>query len=119
MDDRTSEPIIIYKVSRADGAALLQCFFKQKANGKYDFYDKDGTEKAKDKKVGEHFKFQLDEDPGIEWHLSIGHGTHTKVSGDWLPGPGLSRDTDDPDPTYQAQAQGTKEEEDSAASATA
>ena len=123
-----SDPIVIDNVQPGgndDGNDLLECYFKAKSNGTFDFFDKDGKEKVKDIHVGQSFSFELDEYPDIQFTLTIGTGSDTQVTGTWTEAPAGSPPrsakgpTADPDPTYTAQSQGTVKDEDSAASATA
>ena len=108
MSDPKDTPIYIHEIIGGDsGKALIDCWFIRHGNT-YSFYDKDGTEKASDVKVGESFPFTLDGMPDVDWTLAITNPVGPdKLRGTWT-------NTVDPtlaDGEYQAQAGGTGEEE--------
>lgn len=88
------------------GQDLIGCYFKLKADGKFTFHDKDKNPKAHDISVGSQFSFRLDENPGIDWHLTLGEETEEFLRGGWQDGP----DPAEADGEYQAQAGGSGEE---------
>lgn len=107
MGDTKDKEIYIHNViGGPSGEALIDCYFTKHGNI-FSFYDSDGTEKAKDIKVGEDFHFTLDGVPDVNWTLSITNPEGPdKLSGKWS-------DSSDPalaDGEYQAQAGGTGEE---------
>ena len=104
--------IIIDSVSpEGIGDDLKGCYYKARNDGTFDFFDKGNKVKARDLKQGSQFSFNLDEVPGIDWHLTITAITELTVNGDWSDGP-----EGEPDGTYQGQAGGGVDVE-SAASA--
>lgn len=89
------------------GKDLIGCYFKLKPGGKYNFHDKDKNVKAHDLEIGSQFSFRLDENPAIDWHLTLAGEEGQMLTGGWQNGP-------DPalaDGEYQAQAGGSGEEE--------
>jgi len=116
MGDTNDKPIFIHAViGGPSGEALIKCYFLRHGNT-YTFFDKDGTEKASNIKVGEDFSFTLDGLPDVNWTLSITNPEGPeKLSGRW-------NDSIDPaqaDGEYQAQAGGTGEEEEDTNAASA
>ena len=116
MEDRTENRIVIESVTPDSGAQLLKCYFKQHGDT-YTFYDKDEKAKAHNLSVGSEFQFTLDEDPNVNWTLTLTEVDQTpdrkKMRGGW-------HDSKDPamaDGTYQAEAGGSGEEEPNASSA--
>ena len=98
-----------------EGQNLVNCYFKQKPDGTYNFHDKDDKVKAQEITVGRAFRFELDEKPGVFWTLTLGSDADEILCGNW-------NDKDDPslaDGTYQAEAGGSGEEEPNSASACA
>lgn len=68
----------------AAGDDLLECYFKQKHDGTYDFHDKDDHSKCTDLSVGSSCSFTLDEYPGITWAITLTNPcTATEVNGNW------------------------------------
>ena len=111
MGDKEKQ-IFIHEVNGGDsGQALIDCYFERHGNV-YTFFDKDGTEKAGNIKIGEDFRFTLDEMPDVKWTLAITNPEGPdKLAGKW-------NDSIDPaqaDGSYQAQAGGNEEEEDAGA----
>jgi len=115
MADKNDQNIKIHNViGGLSGKALIDCYFVRQGN-KFSFYDKDGTEKASDIKIGEDFSFPLDRVPDVIWTLSITNPVGPdKLLGRW-------RDSSDPalaEGSYQAEAGGSGDpEEPNAASA--
>jgi len=89
------------------GQDLVGCYFKLKEDGKFTFHDKDKNPKAHDLGVPSSFSFRLDENPGIDWHLTLTEDTGKMLTGGWQDGP----DPANADGEYQAQAGGSGEEE--------
>ena len=54
-----------------EGQNLVNCYFKQKPDGTYNFHDKDDKVKAREITVGRAFRFELDEKPGVFWTLTL------------------------------------------------
>lgn len=110
-------PIIIDSFTGGPtGADLKGCYFKLKANGTYDFHDKDGKEKCKDLTIGSGCNFTLDESPHIQWTITLTPPcSELVVNGEWTND--VRRDTEEEGGTFQGQAGGTWEEDASAASA--
>ena len=94
-----------------EGKGLMDCYFKPKHDGDYNFHDKDDRVKARDLHVGSSFSFDLDEYPGIKWHLTIATASETKVTGAWTADKGVPEQEDG---GYQAQAGGGLDVESSA-----
>jgi hypothetical protein len=113
-----SDKIKIKEVSSSAAEPLLQCYFKPKDDGTFNFHDKDDRLKRRDVTLGSEFSFVLDEVPGI-WHLVLDQPTAdpTVYGGIWKTGP--EHDPSLADGTYQAEAGGSGEEEPNAASACA
>jgi len=110
MGDTKDKQIVIHEISSGgeSGQALIDCYYIRHGNI-YTFYDKDGTEKAGDIKVGEDFWFTLDELPHVNWTLSITNPEGPdKLAGKW----NNSVDPSLADGSYQAQAGGSGEEGD-------
>ena len=117
MDD-VSDKIKIKEVSSTVADPLLQCYFKAKEGGTYNFHDKDDRLKKRDVTLGTEFSFVLDEVPGI-WHLVLDQPTADPnvYGGIWKTG--SEHDPTLADGTYQAEAGGSGEEEPNAATACA
>ncbi|HEV8430406.1 MAG TPA: hypothetical protein VGQ41_21055 [Pyrinomonadaceae bacterium] len=90
-----------------DGQNLIGCYFKPKPDDTYNFHDKDDKVKARDIHVGSEFTFELDEVPGVTWHLTLGSNADEVLKGNWWDG----RDPSLADGSYQAEAGGSGEEE--------
>ena len=113
-----SDKIKIKEVSSPEADPLLQCYFKPKQDGTYNFHDKDDRLKRRDITLGSEFSFVLDEVPGV-WHLVLDNdpADPNLYVGSWKTG--TEHDPSLADGTYQAEAGGAGEEEPNAASACA
>ncbi|HET6975620.1 MAG TPA: hypothetical protein VFI24_04815 [Pyrinomonadaceae bacterium] len=115
MADTSDQQIIIDEFTgQPDGENLLGCYFILKPGvDVYDFYDKDGQPKGRHIRVGSEFTFELDDVPGIVWHLTLTEDSDNVLRGGWWDGvdPAMA------DGTYQAQAGGSGEGEPNTTSA--
>jgi len=89
-----------------EGVDLIDCYFKQKNDGTYDFHDKDDHTKCTGLTVGVTSpSFQLDEDSGIEWNITLEQPcSDTVVNGGWSADSGTAQDLEGG--TFNAQAGG-------------
>jgi hypothetical protein len=113
MGDISEKRILIKSTSGGEiGELLHHCYFKLKPDGTYTFHDKDDHVKARKVTVGgPGFSFRLDENPAIEWHLTLNSDASEQLDGSWRNG----QDPAMADGEYQAQAGGSEEEEDASA----
>jgi hypothetical protein len=102
--------IIIDKVDpEGIGDDLKGCYYEPGRDGAFDFFDKDGTIKARDVKPGSEFSFKLDGLPDIEWTLSLNPVTEREVCGNWIERSEKRPENSgvgEPEGTYQGQAGG-------------
>lgn len=90
----------------SDGDDLVECYFKQKHDGTYDFHDKDDHTKCTNLSVGSSCSFTLDEYPGITWTITLTSPcTATEVNGSWSNTDGGVKE-DGESGTFTAQAGG-------------
>src|ERR1044071_70619 len=90
----------------SDGDDLLECYFKRKHDGTYDFHDKDDHSKCSNLSVGSSCSFTLDEFPGITWTITLTNPcTDTEVNGNWSKTDGAFQD-DGENGTFTAQSGG-------------
>src|SRR5690349_23677452 len=94
----------------SDGGDLIDCYFKLKHDGTYDFHDKDDHTKCTGLTVGTPSpSFQLDEFPDIDWTITLVNPcTSTEVNGDWF---SESDESTQDGGTFQAQSGGGIEED--------
>ena len=95
-----------------NGDDLIDCYFKLKNDGTYDFHDKDDHTKCSGLTVGSASpSFQLDEYPDIDWTITLTEPcTDTEVNGNWSSSSAGAAE-DQEDGTFQAQAGGGADEE--------
>ena len=90
----------------SDGDDLIECYFKQKNDGTYDFHDKDDHTKCTNLSVGSSCSFTLDEYPGVTWTITLTSPcTATEVNGNWSNTDGGFKE-DAESGTFTAQAGG-------------
>ena len=93
----------------SNGDDLIDCYFKLKNNGTYDFHDKDDHTKLTGLTLNTASSaFELDEFPGVSWTITLTSGSETEVSGNWN---SQSDDNTQDGGTFQAQAGGGVDEE--------
>lgn len=92
----------------SDGDDLVECYFKQKHDGTYDFHDKDDHTKCTNLSVGSSCSFTLDEEPGITWTITLKSPcSATEVNGNWSNTDGSGGFGDDGESgTFTAQSGG-------------
>lgn len=85
-DDKEDKKIPINSYTGgSDGIDLEGAYFKyKKSDATYDFYDQDGNSKCTGLSVGSSCSFVLDEDPDINWTITLTNPcSETEVSGNW------------------------------------
>jgi len=97
----------------SNGDDLIDCYFKRKNDGTYDFHDKDGDHtKCSGLTVGSTSpSFQLGDYPGINWTITLAEPcTDTEVNGNWTSDDGGPEQAEEGG-TFNAQAGGGVEED--------
>jgi len=102
-DTSTDKKIVVATFTGGnDGNDLIDCYFKVKKDGVYEFKDKSDHTKCSDISLNAGCSFHLD---GLEWTLTLtAPCTDTEVNGNWH---AVGDDSSEEGGTFQAQAGGT------------